>query len=331
MLAETALPSMTGQLTFTAVGTSLKVYLGGALKLFAHDNVLTAAGGVGMRGSAGGTLDDFSVAAVKQYQTTVPFTDTYTARFGAPVTGTQPSVYYSEKAGNFLVKDGKLTNNAGTSVAVLNTADVTVNVDINLAYGSDKSVGLYARYSGDGEGSGYLAEAFATKGLVDTITLSIYRRQGGNWTRLTTITTTDNVGTLTFAVSGSTLGVAVDGKVLLTAIDTTFATGRVGVRLSGPQDKPAVSVDNFKVTAGAAGFAFLPPGSAGYNTPAPVATPGVPQPGPQPGPGPRGHDYFFKVATPTFETFLEDRDLAADLAELDRVVILDKVFVSKMF
>ena len=127
--------------------------------------------------------------------------------------------------------------------------------EVSVAAGSDQSVGLLARQSGDGEGSGYLAEMYGAPG-VNGVVVNLFRRSGGKLTRLNTTTTAVGVGRLEFSLTGSSLSVYMNDVLLLSARDTLLERGSVGLRLSG--------------TAGAISVGFF--ASNGKPRPAPVDT-----------------------------------------------------------
>jgi len=313
-LADVKLASITGTLRLEAVGNSLKVFLDGKVKLFANDNVLTAAGGVGMRGTSGGALDNFSYERLTAAAAVLSFKDDF-ATAGA---NAQLRNVYAEKVGNFKVEGGQVSNNASSSVAVLNgvsKADVVVKADVSVAAGSGHSVGLVARYNGDGEGSGYLAEMYGKPG-VNGVVVNIYRRQGGTLTQLGSAVTADGQGALAFTAFGSTLTLTMNGKSLLQVRDTTIAAGSAGVRVNG-----AAKLDNLDVSA------------ATSSPPAPPAPP-TPTPNTNPTTGnPKGHDNHSslppRVVPPRPR---EDPPIVVrTLPDGSRYSGLDDIFISRLF
>ncbi len=226
-----------GTLRFEAAGASQRVYLDGALVAASNDGALGGAGSAGFRlgGAAGSaTVDDFSVSApappVPPADATLPFSDAFTS-------GGTLGAMYAEKAGAFRVAGGAATNVTGVAVAVLNgidQGDMTVMAGVALPFGSGQGVGLLGRYSGDGEGTGYLAEMYAAPGMGGAVAVNIYRRFGGQLLRLATATTALNGGTLEFALKGSALGLYMDGGLLVSVRDTLLERGSAGLRLSGP-------------------------------------------------------------------------------------------------
>jgi hypothetical protein len=241
-----------GELRFEVVGGSQKLFLNDNLVAFALDGTITAAGSAGFRMTgAVGTLsiDDFEVDKVTLGTAPdLPFSDS----FSTAERGQLSRDSYVERLGNFKVDTGtsRLLNNSALAIATLrslNEADMTVSVDVNVPFGTGRSVGLLARYNGTGEGNGYLVEMYSNPGSSSTVQVAIYRRNtNGTLTTLASGTTTDNVGTLEFVLSGTSLTLKMNGNDLLTATDSTFTTGSAGLRLSGSVG--TVGVTNFNVS-----------------------------------------------------------------------------------
>ncbi len=250
--------TLTGTFRFEAVGSSLKAYFGDGtaandvLVAFANDTMFDGSVSAGMRIAGpinGVVLDNFKVEAVAApANATLPHSD----NFGT-ANRQQLSDKYIEQSGNFKLNHTANTasNNTALAIATLrgvNSADVTVKLDVSLTAGSGNAVGLLARYAGSGEGTGgYLAEMYAEGGLGSSVRISIFRRSGGGYTRIATGTTSDTSGTLEFVLNGTSLTAKIDGVTVASTSDSAFTTGSVGMRLNGGTN--AVVVQNFSATS----------------------------------------------------------------------------------
>jgi hypothetical protein len=213
-------------------GTTQKVFVDNALVLFANDATLTGAGSAGFRlAGSGASLDHFTACEVVPTNVTPPFSDCFHGG-----SRQQLSSSWSEMVGNVRA-NGSATNNSSIAVAVLNGLSdpiQSLSADFQVTFGSGQAVGLLGRYSGSGEGNGYLAEVYAAPGMNGQAVVTLYRRSGSSLVQLARTTTTVSTGQLTFRLDGSSLEVRIDGHPVLSATDTMFASGTAGIRLAGP-------------------------------------------------------------------------------------------------
>jgi hypothetical protein len=222
-----------GTLRFELAGSSLKLFLNNTLVAFANDSRLTT-GTVGLDTSSGGTVDNFSAAAMPLTQTTLPFSDAFST-----ATNQQLSTSWLNQVGNFQVSGGLAVGQTSLNVATLNSvnaADVAVQADVNVTGAAGQSAGLVARYSGPKNlylgrlvktGSGYKVE--------------LIRNVNGSLTTLfsQSVTSTGS-GTLRFELTGSSLKLFLNNTLVAFANDSQLTTGTAGINTS-----VSGTVDNF--------------------------------------------------------------------------------------
>src|SRR5262249_43992316 len=134
-----------GMLRFEDVGPSLKLFLNSTLVAFADDSVITAAGTVGIRATAGATFDNFSADVLSLTTNNLPFNESFNA-----ATNQQLNTNWLNQNGNFQVAGGVATGKDSLDVATVNgvsSADEFVQVVINVT-SSGQTAGLVTRYSG---------------------------------------------------------------------------------------------------------------------------------------------------------------------------------------
>lgn len=258
-LASQAVTAGQGLLRFDLVGSSLKLFLDDKLVAFATDNVITAAGQIGIRGTNDTTVDDFSYAPLTRVVPSLPFRD-----FFYLSTPSQLSSFWVETYGNFKVENGVASNNlaGGTSVALLHgVSEADVAVEADIALGAGQVAGLLSRYA---PGSYYRVDVQATTtGAVATLyayTSAIGQVQLAS-------ATVGTAGRLRLETVGSSQKVFLDGSLVLFAHDAQVAgPGTVGIKAVGA----GAALDDFAANKVAATAAL--PFSDGFDLSAPVAT-----------------------------------------------------------
>jgi uncharacterized protein YkwD len=223
-IASAPLGGGTGTLRIEVVGPSLKLFLNGALAVYAFDSRLPS-GVTGVRAGGGALLDNFGVAALDPMAAPLPFTDSF-----AQPDGSQLSRFWTEKTGNFSVIGGQLRANAAGNLAVINqtpVADVVVQAGIALGSSASQAAGLVARYSAAGGGSMYMAQVSETQGH---FTAAIWRRVRGTNTRLTVKALTSGTGVLRFVLQGKHLQLYFNGQLVCDVADSSItAAGLTGL------------------------------------------------------------------------------------------------------
>jgi hypothetical protein len=237
-LASAPVSSGTGTLRLEAVGSSLKLFLGGRLLAWAYDTSFTG-GLAGVWGSSGATLDDFLAGPVATAAVALPFAD----NFQQATTGGQLSRSWAERSGNFAQQgNGQLRANGGANLATVSlartAANVAVQADVTLT--GSQYAGLVARYGG--AGSMYLGEVIGGGGKFNAYVL---RYVGGKWTVLKSKALTSGTGTLLFTVHGKHLQLSWDGVVVCDVTDGAIS----GPGLAGLRDGPGALVSAFSVAA----------------------------------------------------------------------------------
>jgi len=248
LLAREGVAGGSGSLQFDVIGESLKLSLDGVVVAFANDAVITQAGGIGMRGSLGTSVDNFSYARLQQTVAGPLFRDFFNLSDGSP-----PNRFWISDFGNFvieadrLVGQGRINNTSlGTAPATDGTVTATVRAD---AVG--KFAGIMARSTGRNDADMYWA------GLVNrtgSLSSEVWRNLGGSWTLLEAET---HAGldpaaeqAIAFDIVAAELVFTVNGT---TAHDLTDAAipgpGRFGLRASAAATISQVEIDDPIVTA----------------------------------------------------------------------------------
>ena len=221
-------PVTNATLEFDVVGSSLRLYLNGALVAYASDTKLTAAGSVGMRATAGAVLKNFSAAPLSLTNPTLPFSD----NFNSPGANAQLNGAWLNRVGNVSVAGGAATGVADVNLALVNgitAANVTVQADINVS-AVGQAAGIVARYAGSGDQNMYWARVAMT--AANTYQAALYVNVGGAWKLLKSKTVSAGSGTLRLAISGNSMTVSFAGASLFTVTDSSIsAAGGVGLRL----------------------------------------------------------------------------------------------------
>ena len=226
-LSEQPVTNGSGFVRFDVVGDSLKLFLDGTLVGFVRDRVLTAAGEVGFRSTAGTAVDDFTVAAVMPPTATFPFRDDF-----ALADGSQLDRFWDARSGNFTVEAGRL--------AGANPVNTTT---LRAALASDATIGMTAETPIAGSHAGMLARGVPQRntaywgGLVNRsggLAAEIWRIVDGRVTVLATSSlaaAADVEHDLQFSLAGSDLSLTVNGSPVVAAVDTALsAPGLFGMR-----------------------------------------------------------------------------------------------------
>ncbi len=235
LLASKAVTTGTGTLRFVAYGTSLQLFLNGALVASAFDAAL-ASGSVGVRASGGASLDGFRVEAFAPAAAAVPFSDSFTGANGAPLADAWRSL-----AGGFTVQNNQARGAAAVNLSLLNglsLADSSTQLTLALPATGTYSAGLVARSAGSGDRNMYWAAVSAVNGVYTAL---IYRNVNGVWALLSSRRVARGTGVLRFDAIGSSLKLFLDGAEVGAASDTALTSGGVGIRAS-----QGATVDDFR-------------------------------------------------------------------------------------
>jgi ELWxxDGT repeat protein len=152
---------------------------------------------------------------------------------------------WTETAGNLNIVDNQLLAIDPTGGAALvnnvSLADVRVQAEVSLLTSGNSRVDLYARATDTS--NTYLGTLVANNGI---FTAKIRKLVGGVLTLLTSTTVNfpTGEGVLRFEVQGGQLSLFVNDILAVSAFDTTFVSGKVGVVAT-----QLVSLDNFSATA----------------------------------------------------------------------------------
>jgi hypothetical protein len=228
-------------LEFDVVGSSLRLFRDGGIVAYANDTVLTAAGSVGMRTTAGAVLANFSAGPLTLANQSLPFSD----NFNTPGANGQLSTSWFNRVGNIQVTSAGVARGVGApNVATVNgisVANVTVQADITLS-AIGQAAGLVTRYSGTGDRNMYYAAVAQTgAGMFQAL---LYVNVNGVWTLLRSHAVASGIGTLKLAVNGTSLTLSYGGSTLFTVINSSLsAAGAVGLRLSA-----GATADNFSAS-----------------------------------------------------------------------------------
>jgi hypothetical protein len=226
----------TGTLLLEVRGTSLKVFFNGTLETQAYDSALTS-GFVGIWGSGGATLDNFSAAASTAPQA-LPFSDSFTQSDGTELSGA-----WTGQTGDFTVNSNRArANAAGANLATVNlttaATDLAVQADLALPATGKQYAGVVARYSSKGGGSYYLGEVVASNG---TYTAYLFKNVGGTFTQLgQPVTVGSGTGTLRLQAAGRSLKLFFNGTLLIHTFDGALPSGTAGIWASN-----GATLDNF--------------------------------------------------------------------------------------
>ena len=214
---------------FQVEGTSLKLFVNGALKVYANDATF-ATGGIGMYSGSGAVYNSFNAADITPAPVpALPFND----NFSSPSNVNQLSNSWVEKAGNFTVASNIATGAAAVNVATAYALSTSVvNLQGTLAFSAVGQVaGLIANYSGPGDANYYYAEVKSLAG--GKFQATIFKNVNGVLTSLTTLTNIATfAGSLRFTVSGGSLTLNMDaGSAILTFTDNSpLVAGGIGMR-----------------------------------------------------------------------------------------------------
>lgn len=227
VLLSSAMVGVGGTVTlrFDVIGTSLRLFVNGSLATSTSDSALIT-GKVGIRASAGTTIDDFSATQRLQLVTPIPFLDNFTGLNGASL-----SEFWQQRLGNITVQGNAAALGEGLNLATLIQGavdNVSVSATVTLGGADGSHVGLVARYGGTGDANMYLGVIVRNGG---TISAQIYRNINGAWTLLSTATITSAASyNVRFDVVGDSLKLFVNGALATHTFDSMLAAGQVGLR-----------------------------------------------------------------------------------------------------
>jgi hypothetical protein len=227
-----------GTLRLEVVNGSIKLFLNDTLQIYAYDNLVTAAGNVGIRGTQGTSFANFNATVLSLLTAPIPFNE----NFNVPGPGGQLDRYWIDQLGNTADVNGEAQGEAAFNLSTvngLNLKDVSVEADIALTSG--QSAGLVARYDGPFYNNFYMAQFKDIGG--GQFQAALFSNIGGTFNTLA-VGSTVNTGTghLQFEVVGSSLRLLFNGVLVAFANDLNLTSGSVGVRLGG-----GVSLDNLTV------------------------------------------------------------------------------------
>jgi hypothetical protein len=226
------------------VGNSLKLFYGGTLRAFANDNSLTS-GSMGMIGSQGVKLDDFTAAAITTTNATIPYAaNTFTA-----ADGTQLTSEWTNRMGNFSVASNAAQGKGALNLATLNgvsKTDIQIDANVNVLSGAGvQYAGVMGRYTGPDFSNTYMGWIVTLDGGA-TYQAMILKNVNGNWTVVSQANVSSGAGYLRFKLTGSKLELyygANVGSLSLVAFaydNSPLTAGTVGMIAS-----MGSSLDNF--------------------------------------------------------------------------------------
>jgi hypothetical protein len=203
----------------------------------ANDSRLSG-GTVGVRASAGATIDNFSASVLSLTSPGLPFIDDFST-----ATNQQLSNNWLNQLGNLQVAGGVATGLGGLDIATINGVSVTNStVQALVSVAAGQYAGLVSRYSGPGDSNMYWAGLVNSGGSVQ---LQLWLNLGGNWYGLGSAAVGSGTATVKLVTSGTSLQVFVNGAPALSVTDSNLSTaGTVGIRASA-----GASIDNFSATS----------------------------------------------------------------------------------
>jgi hypothetical protein len=211
--------SGSGTLRFEVLGSSLKLFDGGNLVAFANDSFVTG-GTVGMRGTFGATLTNFTTDVLAKTNNMLPFADNFNT-----ATNQQLSLSWLNQLGNFQVSGGTANAFGSLDVATVNGISATnVFVQADVTVGAGQFAGLVAHFGGP---SMYWAGINTNTG---TFQAQIWSNIGGTWTELYAQNAAGGLSTLRFEVVGSSLKLFQNSNLVAFANDSILTGGTIGMR-----------------------------------------------------------------------------------------------------
>ena len=219
----------TGVVRLEVIGDALRLFFADELVVFANDRSIMGAGGVGIRGSAETTADDFRFVALQNVAGTYTFRDFFNLSAGS-----QPSRFWVDRAGDFTIGGNAAVGRGAVNNFTLNapagsdgTVLATVVTDVAGSY-----AGASGRYTGFGDRDLYWA-GLANRS--NALFAEIWRIQNGGYFRLasTPLPAADPTVAhdVRFDLVGDALRLTVDGALVATAADAVLAgPGAFGIR-----------------------------------------------------------------------------------------------------
>lgn len=191
----------------------------------------------GRRVTGAASFDNFGASALTRTQATLPFAENFNA-----ATDQQLGSSWLNQGGSFQVAGGVATGLAKADVATVNgiqSADVSVQADVNVTGAVGQSAGLVARYSGPVDQNLYAGR------LVRTATgflAQLVRDRNGVRTTLFSrpVAGATGTGTLRLEAVGPSLKLFLNNTLVAFADDSGLKTGTVGIDTSA-----GAGVDNF--------------------------------------------------------------------------------------
>ncbi|MCH8046090.1 MAG: hypothetical protein IID44_20445 [Planctomycetes bacterium] len=250
-LAYQSSPAGTGMLQFIVEGQSLRLLLDGQQVAEANDDVLQAAGEVGLRGSGSATYDDLHI----DHQVTpevvthppadaLPLIDAFDRPDDAEI-----SPAWQELSGDFsLLAQRVVSADSGTSMALLiglSEVDVSLSAEIEVPSVGVADAGFVLRRTDSGEM--YVGTLVGRNGR---FTAEIWRRHDGRWTNLAYEALSTGSGRLQFIAQGSSLRLLLDGQQVAQADDDVLSeAGHLGLRASGGAAYDELRIERWLITA----------------------------------------------------------------------------------
>lgn len=160
----------------------------------------------------------------------LPFADNFNRPDNSPL-----SSAWLERMGDLRIVGNHLVNASNRqALATLNgvwQANVSISLDYNLQSAEvERSVGIIARYSGPGDSNYYMARVMKQGG---SYTAEIWVNLGGNYTPLSSVSTSHASGRLRFNVYGSRLDLYINGVLLTSVTNDRVTIGTLGIRQTG--------------------------------------------------------------------------------------------------
>lgn len=248
LLAREGVATGEGQLQFDVIGDSLKLVLDDTVVAFANDAVITEAGGVGMRGSSGASVDAFSYARLQQTIAGPLFRDAFNL-----ADGSQPNRFWISDLGDFTIENDRLVGQGlvnNTSLSNTPATDATVEATVR-ADAVGRYAGIMARYTGRNDSNMYWAGVVNRTGQLSS---EVWRNLGGTWTLLEaeTLPSLDPAveHMISFDIAGDEMAFTVNGTVIHDLTDAAIpGAGRFGLRASAGATIREVEIDDPVVVA----------------------------------------------------------------------------------
>jgi hypothetical protein len=229
LVGTRAVSTGTGVVRLEVIGDALRLFFDDELVVFANDRSIMGAGGVGIRGSAETTADDFRFVALQTVTGKYTFRDFFNLS-----TGSQPSRFWVDRAGDFTIDGNAAVGRGSVNNATLNappasdgTVQATVVADVSGSY-----AGVSGRYTGFGDRDLYWA-GLANRS--NDLFAEIWRIQNGGYLRLasTPLPAADAsvAHDVRFDLVGDALRLTVNGAPVATAADAALGgPGAFGIR-----------------------------------------------------------------------------------------------------